>query len=387
MKTPPLFAASFLIAAVAHAASAKVDVVALDRERILKAANQYLTEKPITLTASSSPRSKGGKHDFFSEGDYWWPDPQNPGGPYIRKDGQSNPENFEEHRLAMRRFSVQVPALVAAWKITKDKKYADHAVAHLKAWFVEPETLMNPNLQYAQAIHGRYDGRAIGIIDTLHLVEPARAIEVLKATKGIADADLAAIASWFAKYLDWLTTSKFGIQERDAMNNHGTCWAVQAAAFARVTGNDDVLAQVRKRFKEVFIPLQMNGNGAFPQELTRTKPYGYSLLNLDAFTAVAQLASTPDDNLWTFEMTDDHRSLRGAVAFMYPYIKDKKKWPLPPDVQYHEHWPMRHHSLLFGGLAYDKPEYLEVWKTLPADSDVDEVIRNFFIRQPVLWVD
>jgi hypothetical protein len=386
MKTP-LLAAAFLITAVGLDA-ATLDVVALDRDRVLKAASEYLKEKPITVTATSSPRSKGGKHDFFSEGDYWWPDPQNPGGPYIRKDGRSNPENFEGHRKAMRRLSQQVPALVAAWKITKEKKYADHAVAHLKAWFVDPETLMTPNLQYAQAIFGRNDGRAIGIIDTLHLVEVAKAIEVLRATDGIAKADLAGVVSWFQKYVEWLTTSKFGIQERDAPNNHGTCWAVQAAAFARVTGDEPVLELVRKRFKEVFVPQQMNGNGAFPQELTRTKPYGYSLFNLDAFTAVAELASTPQDDLWKFEMKDDHRSMRGAVAFMYPYIKDKKKWPpMMADVQYFEYWPMRHHSLLFGGLRYDKQEYLDVWKTLPADSDVDEVIRNYFIRQPVLWVD
>jgi hypothetical protein len=79
--------------------------------------------------------------------------------------------------------------------------------------------------------------------------------------------------------------------------------------------------------------------------------------------------------------------MRASVAYMFPYIKDKKRWPLEPDVMYHEQWPMRQAALLFAGLAYDKPEYIEVWKTLPADSDVDEVIRNFFIRQPVLWVD
>jgi len=389
MKTPPLLVAAFVIAAAGlDAATVKVDVIALDRERVLKAADSYLKGKPITVTSSSSPRSKGGPHDYFSEGDYWWPDPQNPGGPYIRKDGQSNPGNFDGHRQAMRRLSVQVPALVAAWKITKDKKYADHAVTHLKAWFVDAETKMNPHLEYSQAIHGRFPGRATGVIDTLHLVEVARAVEVLKATHGIGDADLAAVTKWFEQYLQWMATSKLGAEEREASNNHGTTWAVQAAAFARVTGNAEGLAAVRKRFKEVFIPQQMNGNGAFPQELTRTKPYGYSLFNLDAFTAVAQLASTPEDDLWKFERKDDPRSLKGAVAFMYPYIKDKKKWPpMMADVQYFEHWPMRHHSLLFAGIAYDKPEYLELWKTLPADSDVDEVIRNYFIRQPVLWVD
>src|SRR5215471_1240134 len=113
------------------------DVANFDRARVLTAANQYLKEQPITITASSSPRSAGGVHDFFSEGDYWWPDPQNPNGPYIQRDGMTNPDNFVNHRRYLMRLSVQVPALVAAWKITKDERYARHAVNHLHAWFVD----------------------------------------------------------------------------------------------------------------------------------------------------------------------------------------------------------------------------------------------------------
>lgn len=75
-----------------------------------------------------------------------------------------------------------------------------------------------------------------------------------------------------------------------------------------------------------------------------------------------------------------------AIAYMFPYIRDKKTWPKPPDVMYFEDWPMRQEALLFGGLAYRRTEYLDLWKKLPADSRVDEVIRNYFIRQPVLWV-
>src|SRR5438128_5644417 len=130
------------------------DVAKFDRARVLKAANQYLSEKPITITASHSPRSAGGLQDFFSEGDYWWPDPQDPDGPYIQRDGMSNPNNFVEHRRYLMRFSVQVPALFAAWKNTHDLRYAYHAAKLLAAWFVEDSTRMNPNLQYAQAIHG-----------------------------------------------------------------------------------------------------------------------------------------------------------------------------------------------------------------------------------------
>ena len=194
-------------------------------------------EAPVTVTASRAARSAGGLHDFFSEGDYWWPDPQNPDGPYIQRDGMSNPDNFNDHRRALMQLSVQVPALAAAWKLTGDRRYADHAVRHLRAWFVDPATRMNPNLQYAQAIHGRFTGRGTGIIDTIHLVEVARAIEALDAAPVWSAADKAALRGWFTDYLRWLTTHPYGIAERDAKNNHGTCWVMQVAAFAHLTGD------------------------------------------------------------------------------------------------------------------------------------------------------
>jgi hypothetical protein len=126
-------------------------------------------------------------HDFFSEGDYWWPDPKNPDGPYIQRDGLTNPDNFVDHRQYLMRLSVEVPALAAAWILTREKKYAAHAAAHLRAWFIDPATRMNPNLRYAQAIHGRFTGRGIGIIDTIHLVEVAHSIPTLADTLPTAD--------------------------------------------------------------------------------------------------------------------------------------------------------------------------------------------------------
>jgi len=376
-----------VLSLAARAFPATVDVASLDRDRVLKAAAGYLSEKPVTVTASSSPRSAGGPHDFFSEGDYWWPDPKNPGGPYVRRDGQTNPENFDDHRKAMRRLSVQVPALAAAWKLTKERKYADHAVTHLKAWFVDPQTKMNPNMNYGQAIHGIHTGRATGVIDTLHLIEVARAIEVLKPSGAFKDRDWDDVQRWFKDYLHWMLTHKYGVDERDAKNNHGTCWAAQVAAFAHLVDDVPVMNDVRARFKEILIPGQVNGFGGLPQEMVRTKPYSYSLFCLEAFTTIAQILSAPKDDLWAFTTGEDSRGLKLAVGFLYPFVKDKKKWPLAPDVQYFDQWPMRQSALLFAGLAYDKPEYLELWKTLPADSNVDETIRNFFIRQPVLWVD
>jgi hypothetical protein len=361
------------------------DIASFEKVRVVAAANRYLKEKPITITASFSPRSAGGKHDFFSEGDYWWPDPANPGGPYIQRDGMTNPDNFVEHRRAMVRLSVQVPALAAAWMISGKKVYADKAAEHLRAWFIDEETRMNPSLLYAQAIKGRFTGRGIGIIDTVHLVEVVRAIEVLQRSKSLTPQELAGLRKWFAEYLQWMTTHKYGIDEREAKNNHATCWVMQVAAFAHLTDNEELLQYCRHRFRTVLVPNQIENDGSFPQELRRTKPYAYSLFNLDAMATVAQILSTPQDDLWKFE-TSDGRGLRRAMEFMVPYIRNKSTFPKPADVMYHDKWPMRHISLLFGGAALSRPEYIDLWKTLPADSNVEEVVRNFFIRQPVLWV-
>jgi hypothetical protein len=134
----------------------------------------------------------------------------------------------------------------------------------------------------------------------------------------------------------------------------------------------------------VLVPNQIAVDGSFPEELRRTKPYGYSLFNLEALATICQILSTGKDNLWTFSLPDG-RGIARALGYMFPYLKDKKSWPLKPDVMYDAEWPMRQTSLLFGGEALNHPEYIAVWKILPPDSRVDEVIRNFFIRQPVLW--
>lgn len=361
------------------------DVAAFDRARVLKSARQFLSERPVTVTASRSPRSAGGPHDFFSEGDYWWPDPQNPSGPYVQRDGMTNPDNFVGHRRALMRLSVQAAALVAAWRLTKDMRYARHAALHLRAWFLDPSTRMSPHLEYAQAIQGRTKGRGIGIIDTIHLVEVARAVEVLEESGALNPDELTGVKKWFADYLQWMTTSGNGVEEREAKNNHGTCWVMQVAAFAHLTGNGGLLDYCRARFRGVLVPGQMAADGSFPEELRRTKPYGYSLFNLEALAAICRMLSTPSDDLWKFELPDG-RGMRKALEYMAPFIRDKKRWPLKPDVMYDAEWPMRQSSLLFAGLALQRPDYIELWKRLPADSDVEEVVRNFFIRQPVLWV-
>jgi hypothetical protein len=358
----------------------------IDKERISKSADDYLKKDPIPITEFTCDRSLGTKNDFYSEGDYWWPNPEDPNGRYIRRDGMSNPDYFKGHREAMRNMSIQVAALTAAYKISGDQKYADHAIKHLKVWFINSDTKMNPNMNYAQAIKGICPGRGVGLIDAIHLVEPARAISVLKDLNAIDDKLYSSLQEWFAQLLVWMTTHEYGIDERERKNNHGTCWVMQAAEYARLTGNEEILEYCRNRYKSVLLPNQMSEDGSFHLELARTKPYGYSLFNIDIMAAVCQILSTTKENLWEFKL-EDGRGMELGMEFIYPYIQDKSQWPFEPDVMYWDEWPVRHPALLFNGIAFNNRNYIELWKNLDPLPETQEGLRNFPIRQPIIWID
>jgi hypothetical protein len=373
-----------LVAAPSQAQLTRRQLVAIERRRVLAQAERYLLETPVTVTAVRAARSAGGPHDFYSEGDYWWPDPADPTRPYIRRDGETNPENFAAHRDAMRRLSQVVPSLVAAYEITRDPRYARAAERHLRAWYVDPATRMNPNLRYGQAIKGVVTGRGIGIIDTIHLVEVAEAIRRLEEMGGLSALVRSGAKAWFHDYLTWMTTDKYGHEERDTGNNHSAAYALQVAEFATLVGDTARLSDMRRFFHDSLL-LQMAPDGSFPRELARTKPYGYSLFQLDVMGMLAEVLSTPDANLWRYA-TPDGRGMSRALAYMYPYIADKSTWPKAPDVMYFDAWPIRHPALLFGGLALREPGYIALWQRLDPDPTVDEVIRNYPVRQPLLWI-
>jgi hypothetical protein len=359
-------------------------VAEVDRDRILRASREYLPLEVLTITAFPSSSSPGGRHDFFSQADYFWPDPKNPNGPYINRDGQSNPENFNKHREAMINLSVRMPALTAAWLLTGDPRYAKRACDYLRAWFVTAASQMNPNLEFSQGVHGISTGRSYGIIDTLHLVEVARAAAFLD-SDALGSDGFRAMKAWFREYLAWLKTSEKGQKERAALNNHATCWALQAAEFARLIDDEGSREEIRRWFVGTLLPNQLGIDGSFPQELARTKPYSYSIFNFDVMAGLAQSLQGTETDLTMFSLPDG-RGVCKAAAFLYPYLRDKAKWPYKKDVEHFDALPVRSPGLLFAGLACHRDHYIALWKTLNPDPLDKEIIRNFPIRQPLLWV-
>lgn len=371
--------------------TARPNVAAIDHDRILQAAERYLSVAPAPLPSFPCKHSPGSAHDFYSEADDYWPDPTKPDGQYVQRNGPPNPDAFTAHRDALLHFGIQVPALAAAFVLTKKEHYAEHAVRHLRAWFVDSATSMMPSLRYARAVPPAKEGSFEGVVETVPLAEVAQAIPFLAGSEAFTKNDGEGLQRWFAAYLQWLNTSRLAGLARDSKNHHGSSWLLQAAALTRLplalspNADDAPLSELRHRYKTITIRAQINADGVFPQELTTRNPYRLSLFNLDMLAAVCQLVSTQFDSVWEYDLQDGP-GMRAVIARHFPYIKNRGAWPYPADATHFNDLPLRQPSLLFCARAYTRPEYADLWKTLPPDTGIGELQRTFPIRQPLLWV-
>jgi Alginate lyase len=362
------------------------DVAAIDHDRIIAAAKRYLTQPATPLTTLPAKRSPATPHDFYSEAEDFWPDPTSPNSPYAQRSGPPNPEAFTAHRDVLLNLSLYVPALTAAFVLTHDDQYAKQAVAHLRAWFIDPATSMIPSFQYAQVIPPANAGRPEGLVEAVHLAEVAQSIPFLANSEALSETDLATIRKWFADYLGWLTTSRLAGLARDQKNHHGSSWLLQAAASANLNTKDDrPLTELRHQFRTTTIRAQIQADGSFLHELTLPNPYRLSLFNLDMLAAICVLLSTRFESVWDYELQDGP-GMRVALARHFPFILNRGTWPYRADATHFNDLPIRPPSLLFGARAYSRPEYADLWKTLPPDTTIPELQRTFPIRQPLLWV-
>lgn len=288
---------------------------------IRELADAALKAGPWSVTTSRPKDVKAAPNDYYSEGPYWWPDPNNPGGPYIRKDGERYPGRFTANRNDLGAMCSATLALGMGAYLLDDKRCAEHAARVLSTWFVDPKTRMNPNLEYGQAVRGHNTGRGTGIIDTVSLIHCAQGVMLLELT----GYNSTPVRRWFADYLKWMTTSKKGLDEKKAENNHGTWWTAQVAAYATLTGDAASLEMAWKQYRDVLVPTQIEPDGSCPREEARTNSLGYSAMNLDAFAVICKIAQTNGVNLWRYQ---GPRGVGVWQAFHYllPYVNQKATW-------------------------------------------------------------
>ncbi|MCY7361734.1 MAG: alginate lyase family protein, partial [Ignavibacteria bacterium] len=281
--------------------------------QLIKDAASALKYGPVSVMEKTSVPPSGDKHDYMSLAPYYWPDPTKPDGlPYIRKDGETNPEvKLYKDKEYLPKLCESIYTLSLAYYFSNDAKYADHANTLLRVWFLDTTTKMNPNLNFGQAMKGHNDGRGAGLIDTRHLIKVVDAIEILNGTGQIKKENFIGLQSWFAQFLNWMQTSKNGIDEMNAKNNHGVWYDAQRLSFALFTSQSEkaknIINNVQKR-----IDTQMNSDGFFPAELSRTTSLHYSLFVVEPLLLITQMGNKIKTDLLSYTSSNGN-SIKKAV--------------------------------------------------------------------------
>lgn len=296
--------------------------------RLRADADKLLALKPASVMDKTKTAASGDKHDYYSFAPYWWPDPSKlDGRPYIRKDGENNPDaRVGTDSAAFARTCTAVETLGLAYWFTGDARYAEKAAALTRIWFLDTATRMNPNLTYAQAIPGKVEGRGIGLIEARHLCNLTDGLALLAGASAWTDADAKAMRGWLEKYYRWLNTHQNGKDERAEANNHGSWFDVQAAHLALVLGKTADAKKILAEAPTKRLARQIEPDGGQPLELARTNSLNYCLFNLEALTQLARLGRHVGVDLWS-ATTPDGRGLRAAVRYLAPYADPASKWP------------------------------------------------------------
>jgi hypothetical protein len=342
-------------------------------------AQKALAPGTFSVVTKDPVPPSGDKHDYLSQAPYFWPDSSKPNGlPYIRRDGERNPEinKIGDHR-SLDQMASAVETLALAYYYTGNEAYAAKAVQLLRAFFLDPATRMNPHLQFAQFIPGVNTGRGIGLIETRGLTRVVDAVGLLAGSKALTRQDQQGLQEWFTKFLGWMLESKNGRDESAAKNNHGTYYDVQVSSFALFLGRRDLARDVLQTARQKRIAAQIESDGRQPLELARTRAWSYSVGNLDGLMQLARLGENVGVDLWGYQ-TSDGRSISRALDYLVPFAVGGQKWPYQ---QLGEWQPQSLFPLIRrAAVGYDDQRYQSLAAKLPS---VDASDRANLLRAKV----
>jgi hypothetical protein len=294
--------------------------------QLLAEADKALKEGPFSVMEKKNDPPSGDRHDYMSLAPYFWPDPAKKDGlPYIRKDGQTNPEVKEyKDKEYMPRMCELVQTLGLAYYFSGDERYAQHAALLVKTWFLDPATKMNPNLNFGQAIKGQNNGRGAGLIDVRHFTKVIDGLRLISGSKAWTGSDDKGMQQWFASFLNWMQTSPVGVSELEARNNHGTFYDALRLSMALYIDSSDLAKRIVVN-AENRLDYQMDAEGKFPKEMERTIALHYNTFDLDAFFMIASMSEKLGINLWHYQ-TPSGKSLQKGFNFLYPFLSKEKEW-------------------------------------------------------------
>ena len=297
-------------------------------EKIVKEADKRVAKPVITITENENLQASRDPHDYFSIGRYFWPDPSKSDGlPWINRDGETNPDAVkasDEKKLGDMIHAVEYLAL--AYHLTGQEKYATEAARFLRGFFLDAETKMNPHLDYGQSVPGKATGRGWGLIDTRGFMILPDVLKLLKKCPAWTAKDREGMKAWWTAYGNWMQTSKIGLQEKKAPNNHGAAYDVQLSAVLVMAEKEDEAKKVLGESLPARLDAHITSEGKQPRELARTKSWSYSCFNLKNICKGAVMAQSLGIDLWNHEGEGGKGSLRKAMLYLVPFLKNPKGW-------------------------------------------------------------
>jgi hypothetical protein len=323
-----------------------------------------IASKPQEFRAKS-----GDPKDYISVSKFAWPDPSSPG-KWMMIDGHPNEEamkNFDGPKI--KAMQDRVTTLGEGWYFLGEKKYARAAAGQLRAWFLDPETAMNPNMNFAQAIKPDENGQPWGIIDA------NRFPEVLDSVGMIADSgewtvdDDAALKAWFAEFNRWLVESPLGISERAAKNNHGTFYDLILASGAAYTGDEATVREVLTAVGPVRLDGQIAPDGSTPEETRRAESAMYTLWNLKGLSDLALMGSKYGIDIWNYPDAANAK-LKKAGEFLLPYAMGTAQWSFGQQ-QMQRKGPLGYFRAI--APVYRDPRFDEAIAVMVRGSNADEI--------------
>ena len=299
-----------------------------DYNKLITKADKLLNVDGFSVTKKTGVPPSKNKHDYMSIGPYWWPNPNTSDGlPYVRKDGEINPEtrnNFTDF-VEKKNFISAIKTLKDAFFYSDDKKYANKNIAFINTWFLEETTKMNPNVNFGQYVPGKSEGRCFGIIEFGGLVGVIEFLELAR-DKNILSKEIEnGMFNWFLEYSNWLKNSKLGIEESTRKNNHATHYDVQLLSILVYLNKIEEVKNYLSTTTKARIFSQIEPDGSQPLELARTKSFSYSVMNLHGFLELASIGQKVGVDLWNLS-SKDGRSIKKGYEFMLPYLIKQKEW-------------------------------------------------------------
>jgi hypothetical protein len=337
-------------------------------------ADEAIEESPYTITKYSAPSVEGATiNDYYSDSPYWWPVEGNPDAPYLRKDGERNPDRFMDHKVEVAKFYKGVLSITFYSHFTDDSDYRQKANDILKIWFIDNETKMNPNLKYSQLIRNRTKPRGVGIIDGRRLAFLTEAIILLKVNDQLEEDVYEGIKEWYSELLNWLTTSYYGLDEKQRGNNHGTWWAAQVAAISSFLQNEDEIRALDGHSKHYLLDNQIDENARQPLEEKRTRSLSYSAFNVTAHSYLNAIFLKNEIDNWSY-INKNGVTLIDVIDYLIPFVKNPSDWKLKQIKSLDNSSPL---FLGFAGLQLNNIEYLKVYNEL-SDYDDDNLDKPTF---------